>query len=274
MNPDLDASFSRLAELVGGQSDAFDKIVPIVKEIIDTARLAEGMLRSGKLLYRARINEAGRQFSSKDEISYIRDCTLIKTYGRANRPGRSLFYCSDDAMTAFLETIDSRLRANLNDEGSVTIGCWRVIRPVHRVFLVLNSSDTLLRAAPPESDAGKALRYLSENKDRWDHQLWSKALDYLVTRFAERVTHPRQYQITSAIFDVLIGDEPSGGITYPSVLSEALGINWALLPGLCDAQLKLVDVVRIDFRKEGDSVEIREKQSEYFDRGGRFRFQT
>jgi hypothetical protein len=126
-----------------------------------------------------------------------------------------------DPVLASRQSICGRGQTSIT-RGSVTIGCWRVIRLLEHVFLVLNSTDTLLRAAPPESDAGKALRYLFENKDRWEYKVWSSALDYLVARFVERVTHQWQYQITCAIFDTLVGNELSGGITYPSVLSESL----------------------------------------------------
>lgn len=273
MKAHLDAAFSRLTELEA-ESDSFEEILRIIKEITKVARLPEGSIRSGKMVYRARVNEKDKSFCNRDEISYIKDLTSITRYGRANRPGRSLFWCSDDVMTAFVETADSKLRDNSTEAGSVTIGCWRVVRPAENVALVLNSSDTLSRLFPAESEAAKAVRFLVDNKDRWEVERWRKALDYLVARFTERVTNHLQYQITSAIFDALIGDSPVGGIAYPSVSSEALGINYALLPDTINRRLKLVDVVRLDFRKQGTSVEIRERASDHFGRNGGVSFRS
>lgn len=267
----LNAAISQLAELATG-SHASEEILRIVKEIIRIAKLPNGRLRSGMMLYRARINEVGKAFCNIDEISYIRQADSITRYGRANRPGKSLFYCSDDAMTAFMETVNQRLRENLNDAGSVTIGYWRAVRPVENIGGILDSSDTLTRLFPPDCEAAKAMQLLLDNKHRWQFELWSKSLDYLVARFTEVVTDQLRYQITSAIFEALMGDSVLGGIAYPSVLSEALGINYALTPLSSDTRLKLVDVVRIDFKKEGDSVEIREKVSDHFYRNGSFKF--
>lgn len=102
--------------------------------------------------------------------------------------------------------------------------------------------------------------------------VWRKVVDYCAARYGERVTDVRRYRLTAALFEAAVGAETLGGIGYPSALSEALGINYALLPQSADERLKLVDVLRIDFQKNGNEVEMRPRAADRFHRDGRFEF--
>lgn len=118
---DLDAAFAQLDALVSAEEDTFDQIGAIVKTMMPAGGMPTGAVTSGLLLYRARINTEGRQFTKRQEISY-RPAKQVARYGRANKPGQPLFYCSDDVMTAFLETVDPILHSNESIQGSATVG--------------------------------------------------------------------------------------------------------------------------------------------------------
>jgi hypothetical protein len=270
MTFDLDSAFSRLDELAGTATEPCEEIARIVESVARAAMLPGGILSSGAIVHRARVNPAGVSFTHQRELSYNPNSAAITRYGRANAPGQSVFYCSEEAATALFETVDAVFPdRNTSETGSMSIGSWRAIRPVE-ITLILNSETALTRF--PAGEAGDALRFLLAHADPRTINMCRRALDYFVARFAASVTNHLQYRITSAFFNFVVADGRSAGIVYPSVRRNLMGVNMALLPEVVDQRLELVDVARVDFTKEGDRVDLSAKVSDYFDRKGGFVF--
>ncbi|MCA1762895.1 MAG: hypothetical protein LC664_07885, partial [Flavobacteriales bacterium] len=67
--------------------------------------IAKCTLQPGHKLIRGRVHTNNEDFFHKiSDISYRKDLFLIKDFGRANEPCQSMFYCSDNPKTAFIET--------------------------------------------------------------------------------------------------------------------------------------------------------------------------
>src|SRR5659263_696384 len=54
-------------------------------------------ISKGTRLYRSRVHQDGEDFfHSINDLSHILDKSKIKSFGRANEPLQSIFYCSDN----------------------------------------------------------------------------------------------------------------------------------------------------------------------------------
>ena len=105
---------------------------PFIKNAIREIKVPvpKYVIPKGTILYRGRVHKNGEQFFHRvSDISYIRDCFLIKNFGRANEPCQSIFYCSDNQKTAFNETCTITREDIDKDSELITWGAWEVNGP-------------------------------------------------------------------------------------------------------------------------------------------------
>ena len=267
----LDEAVHRLRATATDDTIPFHYFVEAADRVIAEVQFASADMSAGAELFRARVNQPGQRFAHRQEIAYITNPAHIRHYGRVNLPGCAMFYCSTDFMTAFMEKVDSTLRAAANVDGTVTIGTWRVEVSIPRVAVAFDS-DELTRVLAGSDTVGDVIRDVLKRGGRVFTDDAQRAMRLLNTLFRARVTNSAEYRASCAIFEALARKTRVDGISYPSVMSEALGMNTALRPDVVDQHLKLIDVCMVDFRKRSREVELRVKESSYFGSDGRFEF--
>ena len=98
------------------------------------------------LLYRARIIDE----KNKEPYKYLQDLSyipndkknLIKSYGRVNKPGESMFYASTQMQTACIETFSKgESLEKLMEKGSLmlAVGVWKIEKPM--TFVQMTSPE-------------------------------------------------------------------------------------------------------------------------------------
>lgn len=173
---------------------------------------------------------------------------LIKTFsyppskictenGRANLIGKSVFYCSDDLMTAVRESGISK-----DETGFLTIWKPKATRPIKISILLPNdlTHHNVWHEMAKEGFAYAIKHYGIKNPGIADQLL-------LLNKFvAEKFqSEAKPYYLTSMIADeLLFGNLWTDSLLYPSNKSDSLFCNLAIHPNVVDNFLELEKVVR------------------------------
>jgi len=162
---------------------------------------------------------------------------VCKENGRANLKGRSVFYCSEYASTAILES-----KPNPGDYGLMSVWQGTTTRDV-KYGICLHS----------ELQRKNEFRQMAENIDKLMIQESaaragdkSAHLQYLYKLVADRFVHEEYpYPFTSWISnEMLYMSQPKDYIIYPSVANSQFTCNLAFHPNSADALLRFQKVWR------------------------------
>lgn len=212
----------------------------------------------GKLLFRCRAHTKNEGlFTKLNDLTYRGDEFYIKDFGRANEPGQSIFYCSDDPITAFSETsIVTRQNVAVDFE-FITTGAWKV-KEDFKVGYIPATADIkgLNKTMDGLNDNFESLMDKFKNDDTENHL---NVLDFLSQEFLRNAQGDNSnYKISCAFanyiykaisFDKII----IGGLLYSSTIYNRRGVNLALLPTTAD-KLELVTARKGKMVKTGDST--------------------
>ncbi len=218
-------------------------------------------LHPGKIIIRARPNEAGRHFNKRSELSYKPE-KYNKTYQRASSPNLTMFYggtIPEDLRDGELDNariISSLEAANLlrdrNQDGeqTITFSKWIVTKDIHLVAICYHKDFTNKSSHTQE---------LFNEYQKWMKQQTPEFLDkslaittFLASEFAKKEIRGDYDYMISAIFSEISVSKGMAGIYYPSVRSDAMGYNVAIAPNIVDASLKLVAAGECTMYKKGD----------------------
>lgn len=212
------------------------------------------ILRKDFYICRARYVE-GDFPGHRKQISFPYDSAFVKSFGRCNFKGQQVFYGSvftdeikDLRLTGISEIIDFD-SLDRNQRHFIAIGRWLILENINMAELYL--SDQKIK--------NQISRHANENHNNWLSALSSEEREKnieIMNFFSDEFTEPRgRYELTSAIsnryFKMFFQSQEDKksfsieGLSYPSVKTEGLGMNVALLPDTVDKKLKL-EVVLIN----------------------------
>lgn len=193
--------------------------------------------------YRVRLNIA-----EGDE-----DLRLVRTYsypspqfckenGRANLKSKSVFYSTNSALTAIIES-----KPKVGDIGYLSIWNGCTDREMKSGVLLprnLNAeNEWYILAKDIYAFADKHFDKVAIEKSNFFHE----ALDFISSLFLSEKT---PYSITSWISDELIyGTAWKDFIIYPSFANKAFTSNFAIHPNVVDKYLRFVKVIRFKVLK-------------------------
>lgn len=206
-------------------------------------------LGSGTELLRARTHRSNLFFESFEEIANPKP-EFVKRFARCNRPSQSVFYCSENRVTAYMELVsDWAENAEFNTSLFVTIGKWKLKSDLN-VILFLNT-DKQKRKTHFEKIHGAAFdQIISQNpKDIMESSI--EFLNYLYKKFRSPFNNDlKTYLITSSYCNLALmeSDGSAQGVMYPSVPFEGRGINLAINQSFAAKNLIPVDVSRQEFK--------------------------
>lgn len=259
----LDSVKDRLEEVP--YEDIYQSIAAMRDKFVPSA-----IIKKGAYIDRVRVHKKGeKEFLRETDVSYIHDQEIIDKYvgfGRANREKQAVFYGAVESpeigqprVVAYFET--SEVLKELDRHQDVTelftVSRWRVLENIEVLEMIF--SDEALKVS-------KYAQWALENQLRNYKDLplaahYEEQGKFFSNEFARSDVKDGQsykYKITSAYANYIWNNTEFKGITYPSVQSNYLGQNLALLPEVVDKYLKLeapVGIFKFE-RRAGKSLPI------------------
>ncbi|WP_418637802.1 hypothetical protein [Winogradskyella sp.] len=248
-----------------------EKIIKKIREL-NFIPFPTSLLKKGFYVDRIRVNNDKELFYSEKEISYRDDYHNIKKYGRANLKNQSLFYGAFESENIkhprFVNLIEtSEIYRNienyrdLNSKFYVTLGRWELIKETEVLEIIfdnefLNKSEENKKAYQFHSDKLKTIDL--ENETRF-----KKILEFFSSEFAKKeIKNDNYYKASAIYFNMsLMSSESIAGVKYPSVKSDYLGYNLALLPNAFERNFRLKNVVLLEIDKKRMNTTIKSVNS-------------
>lgn len=230
MHDEVSQILGRIKAL-GTKDENFEDLVTEMHRLAALAPVSMGTVAApGTKLYRGTNHHVN--VPSRIEEIWFPPPERIRSFGRANRPGASMFYCCSDPNGAFRE-IDVKLGTY------AVLATWETVERlvVHDVGY---SAEVLKRAG--------AKRPLPEHHAQFDAERLTpetrEVRQFLSLAFTDPTTN--NYRVTAAIADMLLACDGIGGIMYPTVAKSGDVDNLALFPEFVRSGLKLVEASAVD----------------------------
>lgn len=205
-------------------------------------------------VYRSVVNECVLGTNQRiTNISYLKHPSLdivkkIGKYNRANSMDTHLFYCSENIDTTLKE-----IRPTPNK--LVTVGVWEPIDEERFLVTAITHSDTAAKVNEGVKNAKKVFEELRN----YNHELF---IDYIGNfqamlghEFTKKVEDHREYLVSAVFSESLLRDRHKKdnfsvvGILYPSVGNGYATDNFAILPEVADARLRLHKVLEFEIEE-------------------------
>jgi hypothetical protein len=214
----------RIRELSCRDEDYAELLREVHKLAALSPRSIGAILPAGTKFYRGTNHH--HSVPSRIEEIWFPPEQCVKTFGRANRPGSPMFYCSSDPNGAFRE-----VETKLGDYA--VLATWEAIQPVilHEVGY---TPEVLARAGSSRLLAHRHVEFNAELSD--DAR---EAREFLSLAFTDPT--PANYRATAAIAEMLLACDDLAGIAYPAVAKWANVDNLALQPQFVRTRLKLTE---------------------------------
>lgn len=193
----------------------------------------------GKEFIRSRIHKENEGlFDTVDQLSYRMDIGNIKTFGRANEPGQSVFYCSDNYNLSLAET-SQILREQIEEEFEcMTTGTWISTEELKVVSLLTNENIKGQHAEIDESS--KSFENIISMQNDESAFVFKNLYQFLSKEFSQIARgNSNHYKITSAFTNYIFDSvKVADGILYPSAIYPTEGFNFAFKPKIVDNKMK------------------------------------
>lgn len=228
------------------------------------------MLKHGFYVDRIRINNEKDLFYSEKEISYREDLYNIKNYGRANLAEQSLFYGAFESENIkhprFVNVIEtSEIFRNIEDYKELdkkfyaTLGRWELVNETEVLEIIFDKN-----IVDVSEENKRAYNYHSEKLDTIENnEKFQKILEFFSSEFAKKeITNSDDYKLSAIYFNLsLMSSQNIAGVKYPSVKSDYLGYNLALLPNALERNFRLKNVVLLEIDKKGINTTVKSVNS-------------
>lgn len=246
-----------------------EKVIRKIREL-SLIPFPTAMLKSGFYVDRIRINNENELFYSEKEISYREDLYNIKSYGRANLTGQSLFYGAFESENIkhprFVNLIETseifreiEKYSELDKKFYATLGRWELVNETE-VLEIIFDKNIIEKSEENKKSYEYHLQKLStiENKDEFQ-----KILEFFSSEFAKkRIESDNDYKLSAIYFNLaLMSNQSIAGVKYPSVKSDYLGYNLALLPNALERNFRLKNVVLLEIDKKGMNTTVKSVNS-------------
>lgn len=194
----------------------------------------------GTKFVRNRVHQEDVLFDSVDQLSYRRDIQNIRRFGRANEPGQSVFYCSNNDNLSFAETSYVAREQKDRDFEYVTSGLWIATENITAVSLLTNE---YIRGQHAEIDeSSKSFENIIALQNDESATAFKDLFQFLSKEFSNvSEGNSNHYKITAAFANYIFNSvEKADGLLYPSTLYPREGFNFAF-------KSKIVDDNKIQF---------------------------
>jgi hypothetical protein len=197
--------------------------------------------------YRVRMNVSPEEDEDLIRTYSYPPISACKKNGRANLTGRSVFYCSDHAGTALLES-----KPEPGQTGYLSIWRGSTFRDI-KYGVCLNTE--LKRGNPylvMADTINKLVKEESIKKAGGKAEHFIQFYNFIAERF---INEDYPYSLTSFIAnEMLYEGKWKDFIIYPSVANDRYGCNMAFHPNSVDTVLKFIKVLKFKFLSKGESL--------------------
>jgi hypothetical protein len=200
-----------------------------------------GVIPKNTLFYRARVNEKDKSFLHLDQLT-LRKHSDVKSFGRANQPGESIFYCSTNMNLACGEVLQD-IRYSFKpkyEAGFATVSVWKALKDI-RVAPVYYSE----KVAKVRKDVASYKEGNRKQVREWNHvshatlDVTDLIMEFFCDEFSKSdityeddykfsVSYTRRLQHANTLVAPQHEKERFDGIVYPSVALKFAGDNVAL----------------------------------------------
>ncbi len=201
---------------------------------------SQGVIPKNTLLYRARVNEK-KSFLHLDQLT-LRKHKDVKSFGRANQPEESIFYCSTNMNLACGEVLqDIRYSFQPNYEvGFATVSVWKTLKDIRVAPIYYSESVTKVRKDVAAYKEGNKKQVREWNKvSHATLDVSDLIMEFFCDEFSKSeinteddykfsVSYTRRLQHANTLFAPTHINERFDGIVYPSVALKFAGDNAAL----------------------------------------------
>jgi hypothetical protein len=253
----LDSVKDRLEEV--SYEEIYRSVAAMRDKFVPTA-----LIKKGAFIDRVRVHKKlDDLFLREEDISYIHDQEVIDKYvgyGRANKEKQAVFYGAilspkiiHPRVVAYFET--SPILKNLNKYPEVTeyftLSRWRLTQDIE-VMEVIFSDEALKVSEYAQMSLANQLKNYKHLPLAAEYEEQGRFFANQFARSDIKDGQDYKYKITAAYVNYIWAKSHLKGVTYPSVQSEYLGQNVALLPELVNSSLQLEAPVGIfKFERKG-----------------------
>lgn len=252
----IDNALKEISALDISTESAYETILEIIDKRIPIRPIPQLVIRPGKIFYRSRCHMVGElEFSDLLQLTYRKDISNIKNYGRANKPKQSVFYCADSWDAAIFEAGQiSRVKdcsSILEEIHSVT----RWISKKELKFLVfLDSENSIDNNALSNSHIVSLSQILDEKYDSRVSNIANKIIRFISKEFSKDTFNDSNKYKISCAFSEKWTKEGIDGVIYPSFQRCFERLNYAIRPESVDDCLDLIDASIEYIEKEEGSI--------------------
>lgn len=207
----------------------------------------------GSKFVRSRIHKNDEVFFEKvSDLSYIKDSQNIKTFGRANEPGQSVFYCADDDWLSFVEISQITSEKKEKDFEYITNGVWISTEDILVVSLLTN--DNIRGKNNEIDDLSKSFEEFFNSQTDESSKAFKNLFQFLSKEFSQVAEgNSNHYKITAAFTNYIFDSvKNADGILYPSTLYPSKGFNFAFKPQVVDKKMEFYVAVKRKMEKTGN----------------------
>lgn len=205
----------------------------------------------GKILYRGRTHNSNEiYFEDLNEFTNIKDIEKIQNYGRANEPRQSIFYCSDNQITAYFEVSKISRQICKPKFEHTTMGVWSIQKDLRVGLIPINSEIKGLNIIA--KNIYNTYDSLTKDFSLKGIEIPVKLLDFISNEFLMDAKNIESNYVLSCAFANYMYDTKGydsfferdtelDGIFYSSVQYKDEGMNLALKPEVVENhKIKLI----------------------------------
>ena len=177
-------------------------------------------------------------FGSIQDVSYRKDDQNIRTFGRANEPGQSIFYCSNSYHAARIETSEITRQNVDKDWEYTTTGAWEIQEELCLISILTNQD--MRGENTPFDNTSYTFESMIEQLEIVETKAVLTFLNYISEEFRRRTEgNSTGYLVRCAFFNYALANLPYiDGFLFPSTLYQTEGVNLALKPSSIDRKLR------------------------------------
>lgn len=186
-------------------------------------------ITKGMPLFRSRPNKEVDLFKNVYEDLALTPEHFVNGFGRCNRPNQSIFYCSENRPTSYIELVESL--ANTHQVGEtffITVVRWEIVKPIN--VLIVTPIDASKRTSEFENEHGIEMDKILSRLNPDIRDASEAFINYIVEKLKSRAgVNSNIYFITSAFTNLCFThSDQLDGVFYPSVPFAGQGANIAL----------------------------------------------
>jgi hypothetical protein len=243
----LNAAFKTLDELDENDELAYEKAF-LTFLSINHLPVFINTLPPCERLFRTRTSEEPGYFQQISDIA-ITPRQFVKDYARCNRPNQSIFYCSENRPTSYMELLEYWVESRtFGDRLKVTVGMWENNQPLN--VIIVTTPDKHQRISRYDVIHGAAYDAHMQHKSNDEVNFSNAFFKYMFDRFRTPAKHDlRTYIITTAYSNVALSQagDVANGISYPSVPYNGNGVNFALKESYFENNLVMLHALWSEF---------------------------